>query len=182
MIHDPLARGGVGLSPLTKHQVLDNSAIGLLAGRGRFPLVSQMERRVYMGAATGAVIYAIALVLNYVMKMKGPRIILFFIGSLVVGPSAEASSGDSRQLRPLVFVSASHDTRLVFRSVLGSQCDHGSLVHVHRQLSNPRSHWSRWGAGGSVDTQVNAPRAARSRTSGNESGTTGQCEHLNSQR
>jgi hypothetical protein len=44
-----------------------------------------MERRIYMGAAIGAVIYALALVLNYALGLEGPGIVLFFLGSLVVG-------------------------------------------------------------------------------------------------
>ncbi len=38
-----------------------------------------------MAAAIGAVVYALALSLNYALGQEGPGIILFFIGSLVVG-------------------------------------------------------------------------------------------------
>jgi hypothetical protein len=44
-----------------------------------------MERRIYIGAVTGTAVYALALVLNYGLGLEGPGIILFFIGSLVVG-------------------------------------------------------------------------------------------------
>jgi hypothetical protein len=66
-------------------EVLDNRVIGLLAAQSHLVLISPMERRIHMGAATGAVIYALALVLNYALRLEGPGIILFFLGSLVVG-------------------------------------------------------------------------------------------------
>jgi len=84
MIRDPLAGGGAGLSPSTEHQP-DNGVMGLLAAQSSLCLGLIHGKKSYMGAATGAVIYAIALVLNYVPKMEGPGIVLFFVGSLVVG-------------------------------------------------------------------------------------------------
>lgn len=64
---------------------LDNRVIDLLAAQSCLALISPMERRIYTGAAIGAVIYALALVLNYALRLEGPGIILFFIGSPVVG-------------------------------------------------------------------------------------------------
>jgi hypothetical protein len=60
-----------------RHQTLDNGVIDLLAAQSCLVLIPRMERRIYMGAAIGAVTYA--------LRLEGPGIILFFIGSLVVG-------------------------------------------------------------------------------------------------
>jgi hypothetical protein len=59
--------------------------MGLLAAQSHLVPISPMERRIYIAAAIGAVVYALALVLNYALRLEGPGIILFFLGSLVVG-------------------------------------------------------------------------------------------------
>jgi hypothetical protein len=70
---------------LRELEVLDNRVIGLLAAQSRSVLISPMERRIYIGAVTGTAVYALALVLNYALGLESLGIILFFIGSLVVG-------------------------------------------------------------------------------------------------